>query len=105
MESLKYCCEFKGMVLFAWGIMMSLIHLIFGVKGDIKHNDLIRDFKKFTSKAIINAIIQNTQESRKEWMIEKFHKAGNNKSNISGYQFWQHDNHPIEVFNLLPLCN
>jgi len=80
-ESLRYCCEKKGMVLFAWCIMTSHVHLIFGVKGDIKHSDLIRDFKKFTSKAIINAIIQNTQESRKEWMLEKFHKAGSSKSN------------------------
>jgi len=36
--------------------MTSHVHLIFGVKGDIKHSDLIWDFKKFTSKAIINAI-------------------------------------------------
>jgi len=97
-ESLRYCFEKKGMVLFAWCIMTSHVHLIFGVKGNIKHSDLIRDFKKFTSKAIINAIIHNTQESRKEWMLEKFVKARTNKTNISGYQFWQHDNLPIEVF-------
>ncbi len=58
----------------------------------------MRDFMKFISKVIIDAIVQNDHESRKEWMLEKFLKAGSTKSNISGYQFWQHDNHPIEVF-------
>ncbi len=31
-------------------------------------------------------------------MLEKFLNTGSNKTNISGYQFWHHDNHPIEVF-------
>jgi len=32
----------------------------------------MRDFKKFTSKKIITAIKENPQESRKEWLLEKF---------------------------------
>ena len=31
-DSLKYCCENKGMILFGWCIMSNHIHLIFGVE-------------------------------------------------------------------------
>ena len=31
-DSLKYCCENKGMILFGWRIISNHIHLIFGVE-------------------------------------------------------------------------
>ena len=34
--------------------------------------DILRDFKKFTSKATIKAIQENFQESRKEWVLQQF---------------------------------
>ena len=98
-KSLKYCCDHKGMGLFAWCIMSNHIHLIFDVKENIKHGELIRDFKKFSSKELIKAIIKNTKESRKEWMLERFSIAGEGRSNVKSYQFWQQSNHPIEVFS------
>jgi len=53
----------------------------------------------FTSKAIAQAIIDNPKESRKEFLLEQFIKAGNKSSNVNKYQFWQHDNHPIELWS------
>lgn len=52
------------------------------------------DFKKYTSKQIIKAIIDHTAESRKEWMINIFKTAGNENSRNTDYQFWQQDNQP-----------
>jgi len=60
---------------------------------------LIGDFKRFTSKAIVKAIIENPKESRKEFLVEQFRKAGNNASNVNQYQFWRHDNHPVELWS------
>jgi hypothetical protein len=60
---------------------------------------LIGDFKRFTSKDIAQAIIDNPKESRKEFLLEQFIKAGNKSSNVNKYQFWQHDNHPIELWS------
>lgn len=98
-ESLKYCCAHKGLRLFAWCIMTNHIHLIFGDKEQFGHSELLRDFKKFTSGKILEAIIDNRQESRKSWMLERFRNAGQKRSNISTYQLWRHDNHPIEVYS------
>ena len=56
----------------------------------------MRDFKKFTSSSIIKAIETNTKESRKNWMLWIFKKAGEKNERNKDYQFWQQENHPIE---------
>ena len=60
---------------------------------------LLADFKRFTSKAIVQAIIDNQQESRKDYFLEQFKKAAMKSSNVNNYQFWQHDNKPIELWS------
>ncbi|MCB9016828.1 MAG: hypothetical protein H6541_13650 [Lentimicrobiaceae bacterium] len=56
-------------------------------------------FKRFTSKAIAKAIIANPKESRKEFIPELFRKAGNSSSNVNQYNYWRHDNHPVELWS------
>lgn len=53
--------------------------------------------KQFTAKRILKAIEENTEESRREWMLWMFERAGKKVSSHEKYQFWQHDNHPIEL--------
>jgi len=51
------------MEIYAWCIMPSHVHLVF--KSTIqKPEDLLRDFKSFTAKQLINLIKDNNQESR-----------------------------------------
>lgn len=77
--------------------MTNHVHLIISSEEGYKQEDILRDFKKFTSKRIIEAIICNERESRKNWMIWVFKTAGEKNSNNKNYQFWQQDNHPIEL--------
>ncbi len=94
LDSLSYCCKNKGLKLFAWCIMSNHVHLILQAEnGDL--SGILRDFKKFTSKAIIKAIEDNKQESRRNWMLWIFKKAGESNSRNEHYQFWQQNNHPI----------
>jgi hypothetical protein len=67
-------------------------------KNGIAIGDVLRDFKKFTSKKIINAIQENQQESRKEWLLNRFHFRAANDKKIKEFKFWQEDNH-IEQIN------
>jgi REP element-mobilizing transposase RayT len=76
--------------------MSNHIHLIINTaNGNL--SDILRDFKKFTSKEIITTIANNKQESRKNWMIWIFKKAGEKNSRNKEYQFWQQDNHAIQL--------
>src|SRR5690606_28372353 len=60
---------------------------------------ILRDFKKYTSKQLVKAIIDHPGESRKEWLLWMFERAGKKKGNVSRYQFWQHHNKPIELWS------
>ncbi|AUC79378.1 transposase [Nonlabens sp. MB-3u-79] len=98
-ESLDFCRKNKGMEIYGYCIMPSHIHLIFRSSNN-DPSGLIRDFKGFTSKKMINLIRDNTQESRKEWLLWMLERAGKKNSNLTKYQFWQQNNHPIEIWTL-----
>jgi len=91
-DSLTFCQKNKELELFAWCIMTNHVHLIIRAKKGYALQDIMRDFKKFTSKKIITAIKENLQESRKEWLLEKFLTK-------EGIHFWGTDNHPIELWS------
>lgn len=97
-DCLKYCIQNKGMLIYGYVIMTNHIHLIIQSK-DGQLSDLIRDFKKYTSKNIVLAI-QNNPESRREWMLERFAKATETHSRNKNFQFWQYGNHAEEIYTL-----
>jgi len=95
-DSLQYCIDNKGLIVYAWCIMSNHVHLIIGTEQE-KMQNIVRDMKKFTSKKICEAIKENPGESRKRWMLALFLKAGRKNSNNEKYQFWQQHNQPIEL--------
>jgi len=96
-ESLRHCQKEKGLIIYSWVIMSNHVHYIFSAKEGYELSNILRDFKKFTSEKVIKAIEQNPFESRKDWMLPLFKQAGKINSRNSNYQFWQQDNHPIEL--------
>lgn len=96
-DSLKYCREHKGLWIYAWVIMSNHIHLIVSASGNGQLPDIVRDFKKFTSRALIKAINENPQESRKQWLMNMFRFAGSGNKANDVFQFWQQDYHPIAL--------
>ncbi|MBN2730116.1 MAG: transposase [Bacteroidales bacterium] len=87
------------MEIFAWCIMTNHIHLIYRSVNGEKPEQILGDFKRFTSKALVKAIQDNPGESRKEWMLEIFKKCADKSSNVENFQFWRHDNKPIEFWS------
>src|SRR5690606_10766785 len=99
LNSLAFCQKEKGMQIIAWCIMTNHMHLIFRSINGERPEMLLGDFKRFTSKALVKAISENPKESRKESLLASFRNAGNKISNVSRYQFWRHDNKPIELWS------
>jgi len=58
LDSINYCRLNKGLKIYAYVIMTSHIHLIVSCQKEYKLEDTIRDFKKFTSKKLIDHIIK-----------------------------------------------
>ena len=71
LESLSYSQQNKAIEVFAWSIMTSHVRLVFRSADEYKPEDILGDFKRFTSRKIIQ-IIENPKESRKEWLLEQF---------------------------------
>jgi len=99
LDSLQFCQKEKGMEIYAWCIMTNHVHLVFRSTTSQKPELLLGDFKRFTSKAIVKAITNSSKESRKGFLLEQFLKAGLKSSNVEKYQFWRHDNKPIELWS------
>jgi putative transposase len=97
-ESLKFCQANKGLVIHAFVIMSNHLHVIVSVTSPFRLSDVLRDFKKFTAHEFIRMIDQEN-ESRKDWLqlVMKYH-ANFNKNNRDN-QFWQQENHAIELYS------
>ena len=91
-ENLAFCQDEKGLEIFAWCIMTNHAHLIVRAKEGYLLQDIFRDYKKFTSKALIKSILENPVESRKEWLLNQFKTK-------DGNSLWIADNHPIELWS------
>lgn len=77
--------------------MTNHLHIACKAEAGYALSDIIRDFKKFTSKKIIHQILTNPVERRGEWIIRLLkYFAKYNPSNTT-YQFWTKDNHPVEL--------
>ena len=59
--------------------------------------DILRDLKSYTSRVLREDIANNAHESRREWLLWMFERAGRKNGNNKDWQLWQQHNHPIEL--------
>ena len=94
-EALTYCQKFKGLEVYAYCLMPSHLHILCKAVNSFILSDVIRDFKKFTSKKIIQTIIEEP-ESRRKWLLAYFNKACEHLKRKQQYKVWQ-DGYRAEV--------
>lgn len=97
LENLRYCVLNKGMIIYGYVVMSNHVHLVIQSSNGLL-SDLIRDYKKYTSKTILH-MIKNGSESRREWMLDCFSKTNVTHNRNKNYQFWQYGNHPEEIYS------
>ena len=68
-DSIRFCQKNKGLSVYGWVIMSNHLHMICSCKEGFELSNTLRDFKKFTSKAIVDAIENSKSESRKSWLL------------------------------------
>jgi putative transposase len=97
-DALKYCQEHKGLLIYGWCLMSNHLHIIASTEGDFHLRDVVRDFKKFTSKKIVGEILEGT-ESRSRWMLANFYYAGKYLNRIKNYKLWKDGNHALVIYS------
>ena len=86
-DSLVYCQQHKGLDIYAWVLMTNHIHMIAGTRDGVLLSDILRDFKKFTNRRILSELENDQQESRRDWMLDRFQFAAANDRKIEKFHF------------------
>ena len=96
LDSLNYLRANKHTQLNAFVVMSSHVHVILWPEDGINLSDVIRDFKRFTSKEIS----REAEQQGSEYFIKIFSDARlvNRAQSISQYQVWQEGSHPEAIF-------
>lgn len=92
LKSLGFCQKEKGLEIYAYCLMSNHLHMLCKAVGEFSLPEIMRDFKKFTSKEIIK-IIKEEPESRREWMLNYFEDACYRLKRDQKYKVWQDGYH------------
>ena len=95
-KSWQFCQEKKGLEIYAWCIMPSHVHMIIG-SNNKNMEDIVRDMKSHTSTSLKRMIQEHPKESRREWLLWMFERAGKKNGNNKDWQFWQQHNQPLQI--------
>ena len=92
-RSQEYCRKKKGLRIHAWVILDNHFHAI--VSGPELANT-IRDFKRFTSRALLDQI----RDEKREWLLNQlsYYRAAHKKS-VTEHQVWQEGVHPQAIMS------
>lgn len=93
-DSLNHCIAHKGFKVYSWVIMTNHVHLIAQAEGKCTFSEVLRDMKKFMAKQVIKTI-QEINESRSHWLLDKFAFEAARTNRSKDYKFWQDGNHAI----------
>lgn len=92
LDSLRYCQRHKGLLLHGYVIMTNHIHLIFSTEHPHNPDVFVRDFKKWTTKAISEELERDSRRYIKNLLLKTIFKKKNTR-----IQIWQHSNYPVKI--------
>jgi putative transposase len=98
LDSFSFCRQHKGLLLGGYVIMTNHVHAIWTAKNE-NLSDIVRDFKSFTSKRILETM-QSNSESRREWLDYMFKFFASPSNRHENYRFWTGNNHPEHIYSL-----
>jgi len=96
LDSLNYLRASKKTELNAFVIMLTHVHAILWPDDVIHLSDVIRDFKRFTSRKISQLAEQ--QNARQLLLAFLNARRENRAQDVSTYQVWQEGSHPEAIF-------
>lgn len=93
-DSLAHCRRLKGLRIHGYVIMPNHLHLIVSTESTHSLPDILRDFKRFTSRRITRTLEREGAQKRRRLLG---YAATSGKGNTS-YKVWQDGYHPIAIY-------
>ena len=97
-DSLNHFIEAQSLNLYAWCLMSSHLHLVLRTKDGGAPAYFERDFKRFTTPALIKTI-EVEMDLRREWMFQRFEEYGKSLRRLEKFHLWQNCSSPIRIEN------
>jgi REP element-mobilizing transposase RayT len=98
LDSLAYLREHKQTQLNAFVVMPTHLHAVLWPEDGVVLSDVLRDFKRFTSRAIST---EATRLGHQHFIAIFAHARQQNRAqDVSQYQVWQEGSHPEAIFAL-----
>ncbi len=90
-DSLRYCQEHKGLLLYAYAILINHLHLIFSANNG-QEVEFLRDFKRHTTKVTLELLRKDNRE--KELNLLRYSAIGRKRT---FFRLWKKAVHPEEI--------
>ncbi len=95
-EALRFSQENRGLIIHAYVIMPSHVHMIVRAANGTVLWMILRDLKKYTSKLIVKSLLQETTAERR-WPLEVFRGNCKHLKNHKEFKVWKEGYHAIDV--------
>jgi putative transposase len=100
-DALNHFIQAQSLQLYAWCLMSSHLHLVLRAKDGAAPAYFERDFKKYTTPALLKTI-EMEMDFRREWMFQRFEEYGKSLRRLEKYNIWQNCSSPLRMSNDQP---
>ena len=95
-DALNYFTDTQGLTIYCWCLLSSHLHLVVRTKDGTAPAYFERDFKKFTTPAILKTI-EIEMDFRREWMMRHFEEYGKPLRRLEKFHLWQNCSSPQRI--------
>lgn len=95
-DALNQFIRQQGVQVYAWCLMSSHLHLVLRTRDASAPAYFERDFKRFTTPALLKTI-ETEMDLRREWMLERFEQYGKSLRKVEKYHLWQNCSSPLRI--------
>lgn len=102
-DALNYFIGSHGVVIYAWVLLSSHLHLILRPREAGAPAYFERDFKKYTTPLILKAM-EMELDFRRDWMMQHFEDYSKSLRRIEKFHLWQNCSSPLRLDCSQPRC-
>ena len=95
-DALNYFVETQGLSIYAWCLMTSHLHLIIRTKDASAPAYFERDFKKYTTPAVLKTI-EMEMDFRRDWMLRHFEEYRKSLQRKEKFHLWEDCSSPLRI--------
>jgi REP element-mobilizing transposase RayT len=100
-DALNYFIVAQGLSVYSWVLMTSHLHLVVRPADTSAPAYFERDFKKYTTPAILN-MMEMEMDLRRHWMYQRFEDYGKSLRRIEKCHLWQNCSAPLRIDSQQP---